>query len=107
MIPVSLGTARIILLAWVVFFGPLILVAVLALAAEWLLYQAHKRRGRQVAAPAPEPDLAFLANCTWCANLSQDVTDCNCKTPCESVEWCVARYERTATIAMPVIREDQ
>lgn len=65
-----------------------------------------RRLRRSEAAPAP--DFAFLANCLWCADLSEDPADCTCTRGCTEVEWCVARYDATNTSigAIPVYRED-
>ena len=63
---------------------------------------------RRAALPGPEPDFAFLANCLWCADLSEEPGDCSCTEGCTEVEWCVARYEHTNTSigTIPVYRED-
>jgi hypothetical protein len=74
----------------------------------WAIVKVRELRGGAPAAqPAASHDLAFLANCLWCADLSEEPLDCCCGEGCPEVEWCVARYERTNTAigAIPPYRE--
>ena len=97
-----------------------VIVALFTFAgARWIALAAREgwqRAGRVIddarkeTAPAADfaADFAFLANCLWCADLSEEPLDCVCTEGCTEVEWCVARYEHTNTSigTIPVYRED-
>ena len=82
--------------------------ALAAVTARESWRRAGRLHRRLTGQEAPRADFAFLANCLWCADLSDDASDCICGEGCAEVGWCVARYDRTNTSigAIPVYRED-